>query len=149
MASNSKREQIILKLKEEIESIPSITTVERKRPTYESLLDDYAITQFPVVAMICGVPKPNAHYTGRVPKDCFVSEMNVSLYCYYQDNVNPDTTLSSLLDDLWSKIYTDPTKGQLVLDTTIKPEPSYDFWNPFYAFRMDVVMNYYHTIGGI
>lgn len=149
MAANSKREQIIVKVEAELNAVASISHVVRKRPTYESL-QSFPITQLPVVAIVSGIPKPVPHNVGRrPPKDVFQSELRLSLYCYFQANANPDTTLSTLLDDLWAALYADTTKGGLVIDTTLDPEPTHDFWDPFYAFKLDVITQYYHNKGGI
>lgn len=149
MATNSKREQIIVAVVDELSTVSSVTTVIRKLPTYEDL-QSFALTQLPVVAVVAGLPVPVAHPVGRgFPKDMFLSDLTISLFCYFQDRVNPDTTLSDILDDLWAKLYEDPKKGGLAINTTLKPTASQDFWDPFYAFKLDAVIRYSHLTGGI
>jgi len=150
MAANSKREQIIVSVKEDLETIPSIATVKRSLPTLKDL-ENFAVTQFPVIAMVAGLPVPRPHVVGRrtAGKDVFISDLNISLYCYFQDNVEPDTQLSNILDDLWATLYADPTRGELAIGTTLKPEFYRGYWEPFYAFRVDVVIQYSHKTGGI
>jgi len=150
MAANSLREQIIVAVVTELEGISTIKTVERRLPSKQDL-DNFAITQFPVIAVVSGLPKPVEHKVTRDPaaKDVFLSELKMELYGYFQDNVNPDTTLSSLLDDIWVALYADPGKGGLVIETDLMPEIHQDFWDPFYAFKLDVILKYKHTTGGI
>lgn len=150
MASNSKREQIILAVKSEVEEISAINTVVRKLPTYEDL-KNFALPQLPVTVIVAGLPDPVPHERTRGGdlKDVFLSNLTISLFTYFQDHVNPDTTLSSLLDDLWAKLYADQQKGGLVLNTTIVPKVSQDYWDPFYAFKLDLVLQYSHSKGGI
>lgn len=150
MAANSKREQIISVVVSELQAIAALTTVERRLPS-KSDLENFAITQFPVVAVVAGLPKPVEHKVTRSPaaKDVFLSDLGIGLFCYFQDNVNPDTTLSSLLDDIWVALYSDPEKGGLALSTNVNPEVYQDYWDPFYAFKLDVVIKYQHDTGGI
>jgi len=56
---------------------------------------------------------------------------------------------SILLDDLFSKLYEDKTKGGLVFSTILKPQENYEYWEPFGAFCLVVKTRYAHTIGGI
>jgi hypothetical protein len=150
MAANSKREQIIVQVETDINAIASINHVTRNAPS-KTDLDSYALTQFPVICILAGLPDPVPHEVGRrvAGKDLFVSNLTLSLYGYFQDNVSPDTTLSSLVDDLWTKLYADPTRGGLALGTRLKPELNVDFWNPFYAFKIDAIVQYSHSTGGI
>lgn len=150
MGTNSKREQIIKAVKAELEDVASIRTVQRKLPTYEDL-KNFAITQMPVVAMVSGLPVPVPHPNYRVVggRDLFVSEITIGLYCYFQERTDPDTELSNLLDDIWAELYSDPTKGGLVIETTLKPHMHQDFWDPFYAFKVDLILKYSHSTGGI
>jgi len=150
MAANSKREQIISIVTTELESIAAVKHVERRLPS-KADLENFAITQFPVIAVVAGLPKPVEHKVTRHPaaKDVFISKLTIGLFCYFQDNVNPDTTLSSLLDDIWVALFSDPGKGGLAQSTDINPEVHQDYWDPFYAFKLDVVIKYQHDTGGI
>lgn len=150
MAANSKREQIIEAVKAELETIGSISTVVRKLPTYKDL-ENFALTQLPVIALVGGLPVPVPHSVGRrvAGRDVFVSNLSIELFCYFQDNTSPDTTLSSILDDVWAKLYSDPTKGGLAIETTLTPDAYQDFWDPFYAFKLNATIQYSHLKGGI
>lgn len=150
MAANSIREQIILAIKAELEDIDSIKTIARRLPSKQDL-DNYAGTQLPIIAIVARLPKPDPHYIGRSPaaKDVFISNLRIELYGYFQDNQEPDSTLSSILDDIWVKLYSDTTKGGLVIQTDLEPTIHQDFWAPYYAFRLDVNVKYKHTKGGI
>lgn len=150
MAANSIREQIIVQVKSELDEVASLKTVVRRLPSKEDL-QNFAITQLPVVAIVAGLPKPDPHYVPRGParKDVFISDLSLRLFCYFQDNVNPDTTLSSILDDLWAALYSDTTKGGLAISTDLKPEVYTDFWDPYYAFMIEAIIKYSHTTGGI
>ena len=150
MAANSKREQIINKVVAEMGEVSTIASVLRRVPSREEL-GNFALPQLPVCAIVGGLPVPVPHPVGRrsAGKDIFLSNLTVSLFVYFQDNVTPDTTLSSLLDDIWVKLYADETKGGLAINTTLTPTVSHDFWDPFYAFKLDAVIQYSHSKGGI
>lgn len=150
MAANSKREQIVLKVVSELEELTSVKSVVRRIPTREEL-GEFALTQLPVVAVVAGLPVPMPHVVGRRPagKDVFLSNLTVSLFVYFQDRTTPDSTLSTLLDDIWAKLYADEKKGGLAINTTLTPTASHDFWDPFYAFKLDAVIQYSHSKGGI
>ena len=57
LAENSKREQIILQLISELEEIESIATVIRRMQRYADL-QAFAVTQFPVIAVVGRLPIP-------------------------------------------------------------------------------------------
>lgn len=150
MASNSKREQILEAIVAELGGISSIVTVMRTLQSYKDLRN-FAITQFPAVAVIGRLPQPKEHIAGRRVGgvDTVVSELTVDLYAYFQNAKTPDTQISSLLDDLWAGLYADQTKGGLVISTILTPEELTEFWEPYGAFKLSVVMRYHHTEGGI
>ena len=150
MTANSKREQIIVAVKAELTAISAFKSVVRRLPTKEDL-ENFAITQLPVIAVVAGLPKPVEHIVTRQPgaQDVFVSDLSIRLFGYFQNNKDPDTELSSHVDDIWVALYADPTKGGLTLKTTLKPEIYTDFWDPYYAFMIEAILKYKHTTGGI
>lgn len=150
MANDSKREQIILHVISEIEEIDSIKTVVRKMQAHSDL-QEFAVTQFPVVAVVGRLPVPAEHVAGRGAgrADRMISELAVDLYIYFQDVVSPDSTVSCLADDLWAKINVDQTKNKLVISTLLRMTENPEYWAPFVAFKMSCNFKYVHTIGGI
>jgi len=156
MAINSIREQILVQVKSNIEEVNSITTVERVRPAFADL-GNYAETQLPLVAIVGELPSPVPKRSGRQTglMDKFISSLKVELFCHAFDNLNPDSTISDLADDLWNKIYSDPTlittaypKG-LVLEVEVSPEPKVGTWDPYVVFKMVCTYKYVHGTGGI
>lgn len=156
MAANSKRELIILELVNNIEDISSINTVERVRPNFADL-GNFAETQLPLVAVVGKLPKPVPKRSGRQTGivDKFISDLEIDLFCYAMENVNPDSKVSDLADDLWAKIHSDPTlitddylKG-LTLQVDVMPEIQVGIWDPYVVFKMVCIYKYVHTIGGI
>lgn len=150
MAANSMREQIIVYVKDKVAELASIKTVSRVKQTY-SQLQQFAVTQFPLVAVVGRLPLPVEKVSGRtrVKIDLIISELPIDLYVYFQDKVTPDETLSNLLDDLWSKLYEDETMGDLVISTLLTVDEEPEYWEPFVAFRITVKVKYKHTTGGI
>lgn len=150
MADNSKREQILLRLKNKIESLVSIKTVKRIQPSDISELQQYSAQQLPLLAMIGGVPIPVKHQRGRDNKlDVFLSELPVEIYIYFMNRVDPDSQLSSLLDDLWRCLFEDQLLDGLVNQMFILPKVEVAAWDPYVAFSVDLKYTYKHTIGGI
>ena len=150
MAANSIREQIIVYVKDKVGELASIKTVSRVQQTY-SQLQQFAVTQFPVVAVVGRLPVPVEKVASRtrVKIDLIISELSIDLFVYFQDKVNPDQTLSNLLDDLWSKLYADEEMGRLVISTLLTADEQAEYWEPFVAFRVTVKVKYKHTTGGI
>lgn len=150
MAENSKREQIILRVIAELEEIPSIRTVVRKLPE-NSDLKTFALTQFPVIAVVGKLPIPAEHISGRRPAraDVMVSKLTVDLYVYFQERESPDSMISNLADDLWVKLNEDQTKNGLVISTILRMTENPEYWDPFVAFRFSCEFKYIHTTGGI
>lgn len=150
MAENSKREQIILRVVEELEQVSSITTVVRKTPNLSDL-NMFALTQFPVVAVLGRLPVADPHISGRskARADRFISSLTVDLFVYFQEREAPDSMISNLADDLWVKLNEDQTKNNLVISTLLKMTENPEYWDPFVAFNMVCNFKYVHTIGGI
>lgn len=150
MAANSIRERIIVYVKGKVGEVSSIKTVSRVQQTY-SQLQQFAVTQLPLVAVVGRLPVPVEKVSSRtrVKIDLIISELSIDLLIYFQDKVNPDTTLSNLLDDLWAKLYADEEMGGLVISTLLTADEQAEYWEPFVAFRITVKVKYKHTTGGI
>lgn len=149
MAANSIRERIILANKAIIELIPAVQHTERTVQQY-SQLENFAQTQFPVVSVVGRVPVPVEKHTDRDGLvDMIISELKVDFYCYQIANEDPDTSISSLLDDIWVALYADQKRGGLVISTVISAESDYEVFAPFTAFKMTVIHRYKHGPGGI
>ena len=150
MAVNSKREQIILQIKEELEGISSIETVQRVRPSLSGLAA-FSSAQLPLIALESGLPIPVQKVSSRVPGgvDLFISKLEIKLFCYALENTEPDSLISNLADDVWAKVYSDPEHNKLCLETDIEPKVQVAIWHPFIAFNFKVTVTYKHTTGGI
>lgn len=149
MAANSLRERIIVANKTLVEAVPAVSHTERTVQQY-SQLQNFAETQFPVVAVVGRIPIPVEKHTGRDGSvDLIISRLRVDFYCYLLANEEPDTAISSLMDDLWVKLYADQKRSGLVLSTEITADENYEWWAPFAAFKMTVTHRYKHGPGGI
>lgn len=150
MSINSKREQIILQIIRELNVITSISHVKRVRPSLDDLAS-FPTTMLPLIAVECSLPKPIQKKSSRVPGkiDLFISELEVSLFCYAIENVNPDVLISNLADDIWHKMYEDPLHNELCLETDMMPTLQTAIWNPYIALTMKTTLIYIHDIGGI
>lgn len=150
MAADSKRERIINFVIDEIRSLETVKHVMRKQPSYNDL-KLFSNMQFPAVAVVAGLPVPDEKEPARssAGHDRIISSLDIKVFCYLQDRVNPDAMISNLLDDLFSKLYEDKTKGGLVISTVLKPMETTEYWDPYGAFCLVVKTKYSHTIGGI
>lgn len=150
MAENSKREQIILRVIEELEEVDSINTVVRKLPEYSDL-QRFALTQFPVIAVVGRLPVMTPHIGGRARAiaDKFISSLTIDLFVYFQNREAPDSMISNLADDLWTKLNEDQAKNNLVISTLLQMTENPEYWDPFVAFNMVCKFKYIHTTGGI
>lgn len=152
MADNSIREQILVGLKTGLETLDSIKTVVRRQPSNIEELKAYAATQLPLAAMIGGVPVPMEHRTTRQKGnhvDVFKSTLQVEFFFYFMNRVDPDTQLSSILDDFWVLMYGDQTRSDLAISTDLEPRVSVAVWDPYVAFSVVAKIVYIHQIGGI
>lgn len=150
MATGSKRENIILQIKSELEELSSIKTVQRVRPTLSDL-STFSSAQLPLIAMESSLPVPVQKKSSRIPGgvDLFVSNLEIKIYCYALDNIAPDTLISNLADDIWQKVYADTKHNDLCLETDIEPQVQVAIWHPFVAFNFKINLKYTHTTGGI
>jgi len=150
MGTNSKREQILVYHAAQLGQLSSITTVKRTLQSYADLAR-FAVTQFPVAAVVGGLPVPNEKMSGRVRStvDVIISDLNVDTYIYIQDNENPDTKLSEVADDVWVKLYSFPTYNGLAFGTILNFEATPEYWEPYLAFKITSTVTYKHSTGGI
>jgi len=152
VALNSKRERILVALVAELVDLPSIKTVDRMQPAGLSSLKGYAETQLPLVCVCGQLPRPTqkrSTHTGHTI-DKVTSVLGINLFVYALDNVNPDSTISNLTDDIWAKLLADETHGfKWVLGTDIAPNINTAVWNPYCAVNMQVNVEYLHDKGGI
>lgn len=151
MAANSKREQLLNKVVSLMEGLASISTVKRVQPTGFEQLKAYATTQLPLAVVLGGLPVPREKFSNRTRKlDVVHSDLGVDIFVYAMDNITPDSTISSLADDIWVALYEDITQGfKWVLGTRVIPEPATGIWEPYCGLNMRAVITYQHTKGGI
>jgi hypothetical protein len=152
MAANSFRERIIVADKTLVESLDSsiIKTVARRMPSYAEL-QDFAVTQFPIAAVVGRLPVPVEYKSGRTAGEILQvkSELTVDIFVYLQDNENMDATISDTADELWRVLLTDPTRSRLCIETIVRVEEDVAYMAPFGAFRITCVHKYIHSTGGI
>ena len=152
MAENSIREQILVGLKTDLETLDSIRQVIRRQPSGIEELKNYAATQLPLAAMVGGVPIPVEHRKTRTKGnevDIFTSIMQVDFFFYFLNRDDPDTQLSNILDDFWRLIYGNQTRSGLVLSTDLEPKVNIAVWDPYVAFSVTGKIKYIHDTGGI
>jgi len=152
MAANSKREQILLKLIDELGALACIKFVDRKQPQGLSDLQQYAETQLPLAVVMGRLPAPEYKISGRDGHtvDKVVSTLGVDVIVYAHDNVSPDSTISEIADDIWAALLADETHGfSWVTGTVIVPETNVGVWDPYCAFSFLVNLTYIHGKGGI
>ena len=154
MAANSKREQILLRVKWELEQLKpaNIKTVSRRLPAGIEELSRYAATQLPLAVVVGNLPVPVGKQGGQRSSgsDCvlLLSRLDVGVYGYFLDNVNPDSTLSSLADDFYRVLNADPGKNKLAISTEVIPGEIGD-WEPYVAFKFTCKIVFTHTLGGL
>jgi hypothetical protein len=149
MAANSNREQIIEANKTIVEGVSAVKTVKRTLLEYSDL-QEFALTQLPVAAVVGRMPVPVEKHTMRTGDvDQIKSKLNVDIFVYIQANDNADVEISSLMDDLWAALYADQSRSGLVISTEVKVEENPEYWAPFAAFKITVEHYYVHSTGGI
>jgi hypothetical protein len=78
------------------------------------------------------------------------SRLGIDVLVYGQDNVDPDTAISNLADEVWRTLFANYTLGlRPVLRMEIDPDANVAVWAPYYAFKMLVTITYVHDKGGI
>lgn len=151
MARNSIREQILVyHAKNLIGKVNSISYVIRVMPEY-STLQQFAVTQFPLAAVVGRLPIPVEKVSSRDGSavDIIISSMRIDNYIYLQQRENPDSFISEIMDDVWAKCYSDVTYNGLVLNSTLEVTEDVEYWDPFIAFKLTTKLNYKHSTGGI
>lgn len=153
MASNGIREKILLEVKSIIEGISSIKHVQRKIISSVEELMEIPFTQFPYVCMTGGLPIPKdqggprlyaASQTSKVR-----SNLKIEIRTYGHNYTSPDTEISTLADDIWKGLYSDPTIAGLVEFISVKPVPTVYYFDPFFRFDMILDVEYIHGTDGI
>lgn len=150
MAIDSKREKIILRIVEELQTVSWVEQVKRVRPTMVEL-ESYPGTMLPLLTVEAGLPVPIEKKSSRKPGEiqAVISNLTVKVFCYILENENPDSIISNYLDDLWSKMYEDVLKGGLCIETIVKPQMDVLIMFPYTAFSINVTLTYLHTTNNI
>ena len=150
MAVNSLRERIIQSDVDILSDLESVVTTTRTMPEFSSL-STFALTQFPVAAVVGRLPVPKEKHSSRRmgTVDQIISELKVDVFVYLMANENTDTEISTLLDDIWVALYTDPNRGNLVMKTELDLYEGVDYAAPFAAFKVSCIHQYKHDTGGI
>jgi hypothetical protein len=157
MAQDSKRELIIEAVKTKLVDLQWPTEVRRGRADFD-MLKSLAITQFPFIGISAGLPTPiqspatiRSSRTSHASYAAFISTLRIEIitYDYIYDNSQYDTLISTRADDIWAKIYEDPSFGNRCLSCLVEPEPIVGVWVPYLAFKLTAVVKYNHGTGGI
>jgi hypothetical protein len=150
MAANSKREQILERIRTIAASLDSIATV-RRIPYNEDNYLDAATSELPVVVVMGKLPETDPKFSDRSRRlDVAVSTLAVQLTVFAEDNETPDTTISSLVDDLWRAFYADITLGfDWVRQLVIEPDLDTLVAAPYIIFRLTIKVIYQHDAKGI
>jgi hypothetical protein len=152
MALDNQREDILVSLIAQLNSVSAITKVQRRRPTSEEFqqMSDH---QFPFVAMEAMGPQPLKIIQearkgfGSVLVHHF--SMSVDFYVYARWVTDQDTEFGDLYDDIYRAIYTDELLKNLADSISTEPVPSPTVvMEPYYLFRIRSKVNY-RTPGGI
>jgi len=146
MALNSVREQIINHVVSTLTGVESLSYVNRRRMTDLDELKSVPTTQLPYISVTGGLPEPQQKQSGRRYGNVEVvrSMLAVEIVCYQLAPVDPDTVLSNLLDDIWSALYADQTRGGIALGTELIPQVEPVFIQPYILFRVVCNVSYMH-----
>lgn len=150
MAENSIREKIILADIAIIQSIPAVKTTVRTIQSYSDL-QEFALTQFPVAAIVGRLPVPKNKFSSRIKSeiDQCISRLRVDFYIYFMNNENSDSQLSSLVDDLWVYLHRNPTRNNICLLTELELTEDTAIFAPYGAFKITCIHDYKHDTEGI
>lgn len=143
---DNKRELITKNIVSTLENGTSLAKVTRKK----ILLSDWDTipeTQLPYASVMSGLPNGagvrfSTRQQGKI-KD-IRSELLTTVTVFGRDNVTPDETISSLLQEIWAALFVDYRRGNHALQTTIRPEVETDVFDPYYAFEIVVATEYLH-----
>lgn len=154
MAENSQREQILEAIKSKLLQLQWAKVVKRSRPSFDSL-KSIPNTMFPFISLTGALPsgqpakRDERNAYAKYTKFISTLRIDVVVFDFMYSNTEYDVLISNRADDLWAKIYEDPSFGNLLLSCLIEPEPVVGVWDPYLAFKMTVVGTYHHGIGGI
>jgi hypothetical protein len=133
-----------------MEDVDAIAHVARKKLGF-SELSSIPQTQLPYICIQAGLPDGSLKKSDRVAGniDRIISELKIEIIVYGQDNVTPDSTISSLADDIWAALYSDPQQSGLCISTEVKTEIETGIFDPYFVFSIECIVQYIHSTGGI
>lgn len=148
MAASSIREQILARVAVVIATVSAIGAVKRKVVSSIDELKATPFPLFPIVYMTGGLPVPlrGGHVKLRESGDSagLRSVLSINLRVYGLDKESPDTAISTLAEDIWAKLYDDPTVNSLAEGVTVKLQRNTLFFEPFYRFDIIYDVEYIH-----
>jgi len=153
MASTSIREKIIARTVVVLQAVTSIEHVRRKVALSIEELLEMPATLFPLCCVTAGMPIPKNNESPRLYKAAQTSNvlsiLSISIRTYGYDKSNPDTAMSSIADDIWDALYSDPTVNGLAESVRVVPVKTTLFFDPYFRFDFNYNVEYIHTTGGI
>lgn len=148
MAANSIRERILTQIAIDLSSISAINSVKRKVVSSINELKETPSLQFPIIYVTGGLPTPmnNGVVKARISGQSLAmrSVLAINLRTYGLDKNAPDTAISTLAEDIWAKLYDDPTVNGLAESVTVKLQRNTAFFEPFYRFDIICEVEYIH-----
>ena len=147
MATNSKREQIILHIEERLKALDWVNGTTRRLLYKNSHMDQIPNTMFPLVAVHAGMPVPVDVKRGRVCQ--YISNLKVRLYVYMAnaDSEDTDTLVSDYMDDVFRLMSADIKQGGLAINTVPSPEAFTTGSGPYATTVMTFIVRYQHENG--
>jgi len=155
MAENSKRERILVAISTRLHELQWPQAIKRSRPAFDQL-KTIPNTQFPFIGLTGQLPDPS-QYSKRDTRSAFaqytkfISTLRAELVIYEMvySNDQYDSLISNRADDVWAKIYSDPSFGSLCISCLVQPEIQVGYWDPYLAFKFSLIVTYEHGTGGI
>jgi hypothetical protein len=150
---NCEREQLILAIERKLKELDAFKKVERRKFGYDELYN-FASPEFPVLAIVGGLPIPDMKQSGMADSSaCKASQSTLAVTCnvFLRESSDADTAVSEFAQRLWVKAHETPKWGRKSVVSSVVTFGSGDpeFLEPFVMFRIIITITYVHGTGGI
>lgn len=151
MAYNSKREKLLRQVASQLAQIEDMVSVRRAQPFDDAMCVPRHVDgkEFPFCAVIGGLPelvKTRSIISKGLrwisQRGDMEAKIHVNITCYLQAVRDRDLLISHLADEIWRKLWEDPTFGGIAHKIQLTPNMAVRHFAPYAVFNFTCEIYY-------
>ncbi len=151
MTTESIANNIVKQVVTLLSGLDSLKTVTR-RPPAQGEFEQFSAAQLPLAVVMGGMPARQEEDPRALN---FISALPISIQVFISNNVDPNSEMYDVADDIWAALMTLPRDDRnayfngLAQSITAVPQPVQNYAPPYASFGYDLEVTYTHSNKGI